>query len=544
MDDEIVHTLRTLIQVHQLELQLLEEEEQMQVTEEERAPSPPWTLSPVSSPPSSPEPPPPEPPLPPTPPIAPAGAAAAAAPPLPPAAPPLPPAGADAAALPPPAGAAAAAAPPLPPAGAAAAAPPHPLRLPPPPQRRPGNHGRPAAPPLERAPRTCWQRAWIGRRRTLGFYETLLSELEREDRASYKQFMRMSPELFHEMEERLTPYLRKQPTNFRPPLEPGLKLAVTLYYLATGCTFRQGIMALFRVPHNSASKFIPEVLEAIVEEYQHVIRTPNTADGWRELAHEFERQWNVPHCVGAIDGKHVAIRKPKNSGSAFYNYKKYFSIVLLAVVDADYKFRYIDVGGRGGSSDSGIFLTTTLRDMAVNEELNFPQSSPIVPGGQDIPYFFLGDDAFALKRWLLKPYSARNLTHDQRIYNYRISRARRVVENAFGILAARFRILLTTIPMEPRRVETVVIACCILHNILRDDVLAANDARLYDREDTRTHRRIDGEWREIARERRFDGLLPAVNPGRIPADGKALRDYYQEYFNSQNGRVEWQEEML
>ena len=128
---------------------------------------------------------------------------------------------------------------------------------------------------------------------------------------------------------------------------------------------------------------------------------------------------------------------------------KYFSIVLLAVVDADYKFRYIDVGGRGGSSDSGIFLTTTLRDMAVNEELNFPQSSPIVPGGRDIPYFFLGDDAFALKRWLLKPYSARNLTHDQRIYNYRISRARRVVENAFGILAARFRILLTTIPMEP-----------------------------------------------------------------------------------------------
>lgn len=510
MDDDVVDTLRTLIQLHQQELQLLEEQEDMQV--EDRTPSPPWSISPISSPPASPLPS--LPASPPTPPVAPAGATAAA--------------------------------PPI-------------LRLlpprPPPPREDTDddidddNHGLPAARPRQRArrrqraPRTCWQRPWIGRRRQFGFYETLLYELEAEDRPTYKQFLRMSPEVFHELEARLSPYLQKQDTNYRPSLEPGLKLAVTLYYLATGCTFRQGIMALFRVPHNSASTFIPEVLDAIVEEFQHVIKTPENADDWRELADEFERQWNVPHCVGAIDGKHVAIRKPKNSGSVYYNYKKYFSIVLLAVVDADYKFRYIDVGGKGGSSDSGIFLTTTIRRMVDNDELNFPASSPIVPGERDIPYFFLGDDAFALKKWLLKPYAARLLTREQRIYNYRISRARRVVENAFGILAARFRILLGTIPMEPRRVETLVIVCCILHNLLRDDVLARN-VRLYDREDPRTHRRIDGEWRQVQREGGYDDLQPARNQGRAPADGKELRDYYQRYFNSQNGRVDWQDDML
>jgi len=65
------------------------------------------------------------------------------------------------------------------------------------------------------------------------------------------------------------------------------------------------------------------------------------------IANEFEQRWNFPHCVGAMDGKHIVVQKPTKSGSAFFTYKHTFAIQLLAVVDADYKFIYVDVGCQG-----------------------------------------------------------------------------------------------------------------------------------------------------------------------------------------------------
>lgn len=85
-----------------------------------------------------------------------------------------------------------------------------------------------------------------------------------------------------------------------------------------------------------------------------------TAELWTKLAKEFETQWNFPNCIGAIDGKHVNIRAPWNSGSQFYNYKKFFSVVLLAVADANYPFVVVDIGAYGRNSDSGILSSSRL----------------------------------------------------------------------------------------------------------------------------------------------------------------------------------------
>ena len=94
-------------------------------------------------------------------------------------------------------------------------------------------------------------------------------------------------------------------------------------------------------------------------------------------------------------------------------------------------------------------------------------SKPLGPGGPDLHYFLLEDDAFALIPWMIKPYSRRQLTREERIANYRISRGRRVVQNAFGILASRFRVVLTTMEQRPKVIRDIVLTCVVLHNMLR-----------------------------------------------------------------------------
>ena len=128
----------------------------------------------------------------------------------------------------------------------------------------------------------------------------------------------------------------------------------------------------------------------------------------------------------------MTLKKPKNSGALYHNYKAFFSIVMLTLVDGQYKFRWVDVGTAGCCSGAQIFNTCHLKRKIDDGSIGFRDPAPITQGGRDIPYFILADDAFALKTWLMKPYGRRMLTREERIANYRISRDRGVVENAYG----------------------------------------------------------------------------------------------------------------
>lgn len=99
------------------------------------------------------------------------------------------------------------------------------------------------------------------------------------------------------------------------------------------------------------------------------------------------------------------------SGSLFYNYKNYFSIVLLAIVDVNYKFIYIDVGAFGKEADSTIFEKTPFYKKLENNELNIPRSQPL-PGtaGPNIPYSFIGDEAFSLSQDVMRPFGGKVLS--------------------------------------------------------------------------------------------------------------------------------------
>lgn len=121
----------------------------------------------------------------------------------------------------------------------------------------------------------------------------------------------------------------------------------------------------------------------------------------------------------AIDGKHVAIRHPPGSGSNYYNYKKFFSIVLLAVVDHDLNFIYVDVGSPGRFSDGGIWANCSLSKAMSSGELQFPKPESPIGFRNTLNYAFVADSGFPLKKEILRPYPSEGLTREKRIFNYR-----------------------------------------------------------------------------------------------------------------------------
>lgn len=146
-------------------------------------------------------------------------------------------------------------------------------------------------------------------------------------------------------------------------------------------------------------------------------------------------------------------------------------MVLLATVDGSYRFIMCDFGTNGRVSDGGVLKNTSFFNKLKRGQLNIPPEEIVGNTSTTLPYVFVADDAFQLRVDMIKPFRLASLTDDDtKIYNYRLSRARRIVENAFGILSARFRIFRTDINMDPKKIESVVMACCVLHNFLVNTV--------------------------------------------------------------------------
>lgn len=194
---------------------------------------------------------------------------------------------------------------------------------------------------------------------------------------------------------------------------------------------------------------------------------PDSAEKWERVAGMFQEKWHFPHCLGAMDGKHIDIVPPGNNGSFYFNYKGRHSMVLLAIVDATYRFLLVDFGTNGRISDGGVLSNTTFHERLLSNNLNIPDPSNVSDNFKQIPYVFVADDAFPLATNIMKPFRQAQLdSASKEIFNYRLSRARHVVENAFGILASRFRIFHTQINLEPKNTSKVVMATCVLHNFL------------------------------------------------------------------------------
>ncbi|XP_074030781.1 uncharacterized protein [Leptinotarsa decemlineata] len=222
-----------------------------------------------------------------------------------------------------------------------------------------------------RRPRRFWVRPSLVRSRkkysTEEFMKDLLlndvDDLNLEYRCDvgFRNFFRMSNSDFENILRKIAPVIIKQDTKFRPAISVSDRLTITLRFLATGDSY-VSLGHLFKISKQAISAdIVPEVCDALTVALRDYVKVPRSTEEWDCVEKLFNDKWNYPNCVGAIDGKHINIQAPANSGTEHYNYKGFFSIVLLAVVDANYNFKYANVGCQGRISDG--VIVHTLRNV-------------------------------------------------------------------------------------------------------------------------------------------------------------------------------------
>ena len=375
-------------------------------------------------------------------------------------------------------------------------------------------------------------------RKEKGEYHLLIRDMKMFDQEYFFSHFRMTPQKFEELLSLVGHAIAKDAAK-REPIGPQERLCVTLRYLVTGDA-QATIAASYRISKTSISRIILETCRAIWKILLHngFLDYPNTAEQWRKIADAFERPWNFPNCLGCIDGKHVVMQSPARSGSYFYNYKGTHSIVLMAVVNPFYEFTFVDIGDAGRQSDGGVFAASDLGFALEHSKLCLPKSRCPERYDKALPFVFVGDEAFPLKEYLIKPYPRTSLNTMQRITNYRISRARNLVENVFGICASRFRVFRRPIIARVEVVEAVTKAIVALHNFLMHGRKVGHNSPYC------PTGYAEGDWRKEGTAN--DGLQPMRTAGsnNYTRDAKVIRDDFKEYFNSEVGQVPWQMDMI
>ncbi|KYM96641.1 Putative nuclease HARBI1, partial [Cyphomyrmex costatus] len=296
------------------------------------------------------------------------------------------------------------------------------------------------------------------------------------------------------------PLITKMETNLRKPIPPDTRLPMTIRYLASGDGLHS-ISLNYRIGRSTATLIIRETCEAIWDCLSPEILFTPSENGWRKIALEFEKRWNFPNCIGAIDGKHVAIICPKKAGSTYYNYKQFHSIVILALVSATYKFLIVDIGAQGRHSDGGIFKNSAMGQRFYNNDMYLPAPSAISARHQ-VPYVIVADKALQLNSFTMRPYPSKNLTFSQRIFNYRLSSVR--------------------------------------HNLLMNTSYYCGDN--YDDKVSANGQIMEGEWRSTYRNTdNYSNISHCSN--NYSKHAGEIRNTFMDYFMNE-GKVPWQEQSI
>lgn len=223
---------------------------------------------------------------------------------------------------------------------------------------------------------------------------------------------------------------------------------------------------------------------------------------------------------------------------------------MVAVVNANYEFLYFDFGFYGGGEKDYIYTDTSFFENMINETMNLPKESPLPGTEVSAPYIFVSDTDYIIENFM-RPYSKENLTNEEKIFNYRFSRAKRVADNAFGILYERFGVLHQNIYIQKDEADlnAVGVACCALHNYLaktNKDYIPRESLDIEDENNLsfqtaswRLKREEGVHWRDT-----HPLLLLPQGPEKVnDYRGESVREVFTKYFNNE-AKLPFQEQMV
>ena len=274
---------------------------------------------------------------------------------------------------------------------------------------------------------------------------------------------RMSNNTFTYLCTELRQAIQKKDTEMRKAIPVEQRVAIALWRLATTTDYRT-IGHLFGVSKPAVCGIVKDVCSAIVRVLMpRYIRIPS-GESLKEVIHGFKHKWGFPQCGGVVDGTHIPIMAPHQFPADYFNRKGWHSILMQGTVDHLYRFTDINVGWPGRVHDSRVLVNSTLYQKGEQRSL-FPNWKKAI-AGIEVSIVILGDPAYPLLPWLMKPYIDNgHLSDEPKCFNYQLSRARVVVENAYGRLKGRWRCLCKRIDSDVSDTPELIAACCVLHNL-------------------------------------------------------------------------------
>lgn len=307
-------------------------------------------------------------------------------------------------------------------------------------------------------PRSCRR---LGR--NTGWWDTVWNTYSD---ARFKKTFRISRSTFKFILNRIGPFLARQ-TVTEEPISPELRLAICLYRLGRG-DYLYTIAEMAGLGVSTVCLIVQEVCQVLVDHLWSEsvsCHMPNTQEDFKKKILDMEEFWQFPCCWAAIDGCHIPMKCPPGGLEAckeYHNFKNFYSVVLMAMIDSHYRFVWGSCGFPGNSHDAVIFKSTDLWNSIQDGFIPLIGKSV---GDVNVPPLIVGDSAFPLQTWLMKPFTNAVLSPQQRYFNYRLSRARMVSEGAYGQLKGRWRVLLRKSESNRDQVRITTLACMVLHNI-------------------------------------------------------------------------------
>ena len=230
---------------------------------------------------------------------------------------------------------------------------------------------------------------------------------------------RLSKDTFDYLCTQLTPHLQYQDTHLRKAISVKKRVAITLWTLASSAEYRT-VSHLFGVGRSTVCEIVHETCRAIVDHLlpKYICFPP--CDQQQQYVDNFESKWGVPQCIGAIDGSHIPVSPPTLCHTDYYNRKGWYSVLTQAVVD--YKYCFLDIynGWPGSVHDACVLAHSTFYKKANSGQLLSRTTKTIC--GASVPVFVIGDSAYPMLPWLMKPYNQPSVDCAKKsTYNYRIS---------------------------------------------------------------------------------------------------------------------------